>query len=118
MVNNSKLKDPSVLKFLPYQAKINLYDRNCAKCSSASIKVRVGRIKYKMATLQDAIDYSIERPESSILRECSSDSGYTFDEIINNSCGLWGIGEDTVEIEELPTEDLNDFVNGRTREAL
>jgi hypothetical protein len=110
MLNNARLKRKLDLN---YQTKIALYDTRCAGCPDANIRIKLNDEVSKKLTLKEAIDYATVSSYAVIVRGCSSEGGHTLEEIMKNSCVLWGadetdVPEDHFEDYEPSKEELNE----------
>jgi hypothetical protein len=107
MLDNHRLDEfgKKTLKFMPYESRINIYDKNCLQCPYHVIRVRRGESEYEVSSLQEAITICINDDKSNLVRACSADAGYSLWEITSNTCSLWYPVTDSIEDFEETYED-------------
>jgi hypothetical protein len=93
MLNNAKLKHADALDFLSYQAKVEIFYANCLRCPNAEIRVKTNDKLSPKMSLPEAIELVQANSDSFIIRSCNEDEGYSLEEIVRNTCVLWGKGE-------------------------
>lgn len=102
MLDNKKLSALSVetLNSLSYEAKVKMYDNNCAKCPFALIQTKRKNILTRRPTLKRAIEIAEDNRTTSVVRGCCyGGDEFSLNEIIMNTCRLWRketqeVGED------------------------
>jgi len=81
------------LKYIPYQSKIDIYDRKCSNCGFAYISID----GFKMPSLKDALIIA-QKEGKDISRECDYSPDFRYNgecvrksliDIICNGCDLW-----------------------------
>ncbi len=114
MLDNKKLGKFAMtnFRFLPYETKIDIFDKNCGICPH-KILVTINRQNKptKFHTdLNKAINYTLFRPDNRLIRGCNfNDEFHSLEEIMINTCRFWKIEYDELtegEVTEVESEQI------------